>query len=320
MLHLVLNQPIKIHFFKTMKIKHILSSIALTASAVVQAQYTDVINSNRPGQSQSAFAVGKSVIQVESGINGFHEKHNLLGTESGGAFADLNLRWGLFLEQLELNGKIQYQADEYLTALGSENRSGIKSASLGFKYLIYDPYKYYEDKVNVYSWKANHRFKWHQLIPAVSAFAGANYNPEYPYAYQIDQKISPKAALITQNQFSGNWVLVLNFIADNITSSTPTYAYIATLTKGFNQRWSGFIENQGIKSDYYSDAILRGGAAYLINKNLQVDASISTNFKDTPSVLYGGAGVSWRFDKYYKPVKLEPKKKGKDAKNYKTKK
>jgi hypothetical protein len=30
-----------------------------------------------------------------------------------------------------------------------------------------------------------------------------------------------------------------------------------------------------------------GGAAYLINNNLQIDASISTNFKDTPTVLYG---------------------------------
>jgi hypothetical protein len=46
-----------------------------------------------------------------------------------------------------------------------------------------------------------------------------------------------------------------------------------------------FVENQ--VCDFYSDAILRGGAAYLINNNLQIDASISTNFKDTPTVLYG---------------------------------
>jgi hypothetical protein len=35
-----------------------------------------------------------------------------------------------------------------------------------------------------------------------------------------------------------------------------------------------------------------GGAAYLINNNLQIDA---TNFKDTPTVLYGGIGFSWRY-------------------------
>jgi hypothetical protein len=52
----------------------------------------------------------------------------------------------------------------------------------------------------------------------------------------------------------------------------------------------GLVENQGFKRIFYSDAILRGGAAYLINNNLQIDASISTNFKDTPTVLYGGIG------------------------------
>ena len=31
------------------------------------AQYTDVINSNRPGETMSAYAVGKSVIQAEIG-------------------------------------------------------------------------------------------------------------------------------------------------------------------------------------------------------------------------------------------------------------
>ena len=77
-----------------------------------------------------------------------------------------------------------------------------------------------------------------------------------------------------------------------------------TLTRGFNEKWSGFIENQGFKSDFYSDAIVRGGAAYLLNKDMQIDASISTNFKDTPSVLYGGVGFSWRYDANYKDVKI----------------
>jgi hypothetical protein len=54
----------------------------------------------------------------------------------------------------------------------------------------------------------------------------------------------------------------------------------------------------------FSDAILRGGAAYLINNNLQIDASISTNFKDTPTVLYGGIGFSWRYDGNYKEVRI----------------
>lgn len=37
---------------------------------------------------------------------------------------------------------------------------------------------------------------------------------------------------------------------------------------------------------------------------MQLDASISTNFKDTPSVLYGGVGVSWRYDGNYKEIRI----------------
>jgi outer membrane putative beta-barrel porin/alpha-amylase len=115
--------------------------------------------------------------------------------------------------------------------------------------------------------------------------------------------------LITQNLFGGGkWVFVTNIIADYITTDYPSYGYVLTLTHGFNDKWSGFIENQGYKSDFYSDAILRGGAAYLINQNLQVDASISTNFKNTPSVMYGGVGVSWRYDGSYKEKQMEFKK------------
>ena len=33
----------------------------------IHAQYTDVINSNRPGSSQSAFSVGTNVLQFELG-------------------------------------------------------------------------------------------------------------------------------------------------------------------------------------------------------------------------------------------------------------
>jgi hypothetical protein len=47
----------------------------------------------------------------------------------------------------------------------------------------------------------------------------------------------------------------------------PSY-YTLTLTR-FNDKWSGFVENQGFKSDFYSDAIVRGGAAYLLNKDMR---------------------------------------------------
>jgi len=48
---------------------------------------------------------------------------------------------------------------------------------------------------------------------------------------------------------------------------------------------------------------------------MQIDASISTNFKNTPSVLYGGIGFSWRYDGWYKEKLEMTFKKDKKAKN-----
>ncbi len=286
------------------------------------SQKTDEINSNRPGESQGAFSVGKSIFQVEAGITGIREKHSLLYTETRGANVDLNLRWGLLFEQLEFNLQITHQTDQFTTILGTESRSALKKGLVGAKFMFYDPYKYRKDKPNLYSWKANNRFKWNQFIPALALYAGANLNFTSPYAFKNEPVVSPKITLITQNQFSGGYVLVTNIIADKFTTEFPSYGYIVTLTKGFNEHWSGFLENQGYKSDYYADSILRTGAAYLLNKNTQIDASISSNFKDTPSILYGGIGVSWRYDKNYKNIRLEDKskKEKKSKKDDKTKK
>lgn len=294
------------------KIKILFLGVLFMIPSIHYGQHTDQINSNRPGETMSAFAVGKSVIQIETGIYGIKEKHNLLNYDANGFGIDATLRWGLFMEKLELIADLQYQNEKFTTLFNNTNRSALKQTVLGAKYLIYDPFKNYEKKINVYSWKANHAFNWHQLIPAVSVFAGANFTmADNPYSFSPKSSISPKIMLITQNHLGdGTWVFVTNIIADYISTDYPSYGYVLTLTKGFNDKWSGFVENQGFKSDFYSDAIVRGGAAYLLNKDMQIDASISTNFKDTPTVLYGGIGFSWRYDANYQEVRMSLDKGG----------
>lgn len=288
------------------KIKTLLISAIFMIPSIHYGQHTDQINSNRPGETMSAFAVGKSVIQVEAGIYGIKENHSLLNYDANGFGLDVTLRWGVFMEKLELIADLQYQNEKFTTLFNSSNRSALKQTVLGAKYLIYDPFKNYEKKINVFSWKANRKFNWHQLIPAVSVFAGANFTmADNPYSFSPESNISPKVMLITQNHLGdGSWVFVTNIIADYVTTDFPSYGYVLTLTRGFNDKWSGFIENQGFKSDFYSDAIVRGGAAYLLNKDMQIDASISTSLKDTPSILYGGVGFSWRYDANYQEVRM----------------
>ncbi|MWB96646.1 transporter [Flavobacterium sp. GA093] len=290
-----------------LKIKKLVFAGTLLLPQLFFAQYTDVINSNRPGETMSAFSVGKTVIQAEMGIYGINEKHELLDYKGSGFGTDLTFRYGAFLEKLEFIADIQYQLENFTTPYTDYKKNDFRQTILGAKYLIYDPFKGYEKTANIYSYKANHAFNWRQLVPAVAVFAGANFTfKDNPYSFSPDGSISPKIMLITQNHFGdGRWVLVGNFIADYISTDYPSYGYVLTLTRGFNSNWSGFIENQGYKSDFYSDALVRGGAAYLIGKNMQIDASVTTNFKDTPSIFYGGLGFSWRYDAKYKEVQLK---------------
>jgi hypothetical protein len=278
--------------------------ITVFTTSILNAQFTDVINSNRPGKSISTFSVGKTVIQAEMGFYESTEKQDFLGYETKGIGSELSLRYGAFLEQLEFNLDLQYQNDTYKTDIENINRKAFKQTTLGVKYLIYDPNKNYEEKINVYSWKANHKFSFRSLIPSVGVYAGLNINlSKNEFSFSTDPKISPKAMLITQNQF-GKFVFVTNLIADKISTDYPSYGYILTLTRGFTPRWTGFLETQAYMSDFYADNVARGGAAYLIQENIQIDANFGVNFKNTPSILVAGIGISWRFDENYNEVML----------------
>lgn len=276
---------------------------AMLLSAQGYSQYTDVINSNRPGRSMAAFSVGQTVFQTEFGIYGVTEDHSILNTETNGFGSELSIRYGAFLEQLEFIAELEYRSDKVESATTSIKRSALKTTTVGAKYLVYDPHKKASTKKpNLYSWKANNSFSWKELIPAIGVYAGVNINlTDNEFTFKDDAMISPKVMLITQSQFGKN-VFVTNIISERFNSEFPSYSYVATLTHGFNEKWSAMLESQGIKSDFYSDLIFRGGAAYLLAENFQIDAAVGASTKTTPSIIVASIGFSWRFDEMYMPT------------------
>ncbi|TBN17630.1 transporter [Hyunsoonleella pacifica] len=283
-------------------LKHILISSVFIFSNIIFAQYTEVINSNRPGMSRSAFSVGTNVLQFEVGPYYLKEERTPLPKyEVSGLGVDFSARYGLFLEELEINIEGNYQNDTFtnFSTFTTENkRSNFRYLTVGAKYLVFDPYKNAESqKPNLYSWKANHSFKWKSLIPAVAVYVGANYDTKNnPYTASGIEGFSPKIMIATQNNFNGGWVFVMNLIKDRIGTDQSDFTYILTLTHSFSPKWVVFGETQGIKSDFYADNLLRFGGAYLWDKNFQLDTAVTFNTKDTPSVLNLTFGASYRFD------------------------
>lgn len=295
-----------------MHLQKVLILIVLCLSLPATAQYTETINSNRPGNSQGAFSVGTGVLQLETGVKKGTDTHSLLDTETDLLGIEYALRYGILFPELELILNGSYLSSTINYELKGEPRTyeiqNFSSNTFGVKYLVYDPHRNGDigREVNLYSWDANQRFDWTQLIPAVSIYAGVNLALEdNPYLYRGEGRFTPKVALISQNNWAGGWVFVVNVIADKIGEEFPSYIGIATLTHSFNARFAAFGEFHGIISDLYSDEIFRAGLAYLFHKNFQADISGLFSFKDTPSRWQIELGISYRLDMHKKDFYLE---------------
>lgn len=282
-------------------IKPTLILIVSLITCQAYSQYTDVINSNRPGTSRSAFSVGTNIAQLEMGPYMIKEKRTPSPSYKVSGFGiDFSARYGLFVEQLELNIEGTYQNDtkRFTNSITESKRSNFKYLTFGAKYLVYDPYKNPEKtRPNLYSWRANHSFRWRSLIPAVSIYLGAHFDTkDNPYITSSVSGISPKIMIATQHNLAGGWVFVMNFMKDRIGTNQSDFQYILTLTHSFSPKWVIFGETQAIKSEFYADNIFRLGGAYLWSDNFQLDTALTFNTKDTPAVFGINFGASYRFD------------------------
>ena len=298
-----------------------LTIILLSISQNVCSQYTDAINSNKPSESFSAFSVGKDVIQLETNISIFNQKNKLLNNKLKGSSVDFSVRYGVFKEEFEIITFGNYQYDLISNLPGDNSRllfrHYFRELKIGLKYLILDPLKDYDESPNVYSYRANQKFKWKKLIPAISLMSGINYDSnENPYIKYRSNNLSPFILLSTQNNFNNNMVFITNFLFNRISNSNKSFEYIITVTKALNPNLVIFIENKNVESDYLSYKTLRLGLAYLINKNMQFHASLSADSNEEGDIMSQPAfftdnrksinfGFSYRLD-FHEDKLLEP--------------
>jgi hypothetical protein len=300
---------------------YILSAFCgILLSSFAHAQYTEVINSNRPSRSMGAFSVGKNVYQWEQGISFRQGDFNSFYNASyAGIGTRMQLRVGLFKDQLELLSTLDYQMDElsYQNAVGNinVNRKGLRDFSAGAKYLVYDPFRNTEKyKPNLYSYHANNRIRWRDLIPAVSVYAGAQFATGGIYPYQenfyslynfnyypiTEPTVSASGMLILQQHLKPGLVIVHNIGMRYITADIKQKQLIGTLTYSTRSKWSFYGEYQVDDSPLYRDLSLGTGVAYLLKNDLQIDLALQHSLKTTPKLFSAGVGVSYRIDRHNK--------------------
>ncbi len=276
----------------------------------VAAQYTEVINSRRPGFSDSPYSVGTKVYQVEGGLfykdvgNYLFYDQNLEESFSYSANSfgtDIMLRTGQFFERLEFNldmAILSESRDYSRPADSSASGFGFSKLTLGAKYLLYKP-EYTDKTKEIRSWKARHSFDKRRLIPAVGVYAGLNTNL-LTDLYKNRDGVSPRFAVFTQNDLSERLIVLLNFIMDYAFTDQAENSYIITATYALNQKFSVFGENQGFfRKNVPNDFQFGAGGAYLINKDMQADLSARMIFDERGDNTYIiGGGISWRLDRH----------------------
>lgn len=280
-------------------IKKFFLLLLICFSVFLQAQYTEIINSNRPGFSESPFSVGTGVYQFESSL--FYRNADATPTFSNPqAFGlDLHFRTSFFLEKLELNLSTSLQQDKIAfknVFESSRNKFGLGQFTLGAKYLVYEP-KYTEKGKVIRSWNKRHSFDMKRWIPYASAYVGINFGSFLNDPHERGG-ITPKVGVLLQNEFSHQFNFITNVYYNYIGSDYTEWSYILTATYNFNKRWSGFIEHQALFNKQEKQSNLGGGLAYLFNKDLQINASLRGVFQQESLGVYSSLGVSYRLDNH----------------------
>jgi hypothetical protein len=272
--------------------------LILLGFSCIYSQYTDVINSNKPGFSESPYSVGTGVYQFESSL--FLRDTSIEPTFSvPQSFGfDILFRTSFLLEKLELNVQASYQRDKVAFKnifISDYFSTGFSKFTIGAKYLVFQ--KEYEDKSKeVRSWKRRNAFDKKRLIPSVAIYAGLNTDLLNDIYKTGD--MSPKAGILLQNDLSTDFNIITNFYYDKIGTEFSELSYIITATISFNDQWSTFFENQTVFKKHQNSTNLATGLAYLATRNLQVNTSARFLFEGKSKGLYAGLGISYRINRH----------------------
>ena len=147
-----------------MKLQHILT-LCLLLSFKGFSQYTETINSNRPGASQGAFAVGKNVLQFEIGGKISDLSHvNFKNSTMNETQLNYIIRYGFLKNKLEVIINGAYNQNKSINKFISEDvieEKILNKQTLGFKYLVFDPFKNKKwHSVSLLSWKKIRRIRF----------------------------------------------------------------------------------------------------------------------------------------------------------------
>ncbi len=265
-------------------------------TSIGNAQYTNVINANKPGNTETPFAVGTNIFQFENATSYGSFKQNGIKTKS--IKNDFDFRYGVWKEKLEVSLTHKFRSSNL--SPGSQNRTGTEVLALGAKYLVFN-YIQKETPELKRSWKKRHAFKTNGLIPSVAV--SAHFNTPLNNSSFGNSGSSFSTAVITQNHISKELRVNNQFEYNFIGSDLPEFIYSLSgsyvLFRRFNPytefRFHNLTPKNSDSFNYYS---FGAGVPFLVNRDLSVATHFNYNFGKDISGFEFGINASYRIDKH----------------------
>lgn len=238
------------------------------------AQYQETIASDRPGQSNSPYTVGKMVFQLQTGIqfgggNGDNYKRNDFELP---AF----IRFGI-TDKIEVNTLWGFRNSK-TERFFETTSSGLNVANFGLRFNIFEE----TEKAPAVGFEFTYKTK----------MIGEDFRPDYP---------ATKFNIMASKGISDLLSLTANLGADfNGNSSQPNGFYTLNLVLSVTDELSVFFENYSFFNGDYFDTYFDFGGAYVLNPHLQLDLYGGFGYNNDIFDYFVSGGVSYRIVKWRK--------------------
>jgi hypothetical protein len=238
----------------------------------------DLINADRPGIADGSTVVGPKTFQIESGIqaefrrDGDSREHTL--------FVPTLLRFGIDRHwEVRLEGNTYTRVTSFQSTVTTNETSGFAPLSLGFKYHIYNSNQFSLGTiVRIFPEWGSKEFRTQHATGDIRLAADWNFAPH------LKLSLNPNIGVARYEDDQGR-LFTAGLFAVTL-NSNPTKKLNPFIDLGV--QWPEEKNGQ-------TSAILDGGLAYIIGRNLQVDAAIGTRVHgETGPQPFIGFGISWR--------------------------
>lgn len=257
--------------------KRILLSLALVATTIATAQSPkneEALITDRPDATESPYTVGTGNLQLETGALFTNNGDDDFRTEST-VFNTGLLRYGLN-ETIELRLGWDY-ANERISSNGNElsDVSGFTPLLLGAKFEL----------ANENGWMPQIGLLTHLRLPFTAAEEFRPENTGIEMIFSFDHTLSDKDGI------------AYNLGARIADDRSLEYLYTIAYGYSFTDKWGAYAELYGaFPENTQAYHLWDAGITYLVNNNLQLDATIGGGFQGsaTDQNLLVSAGLSYR--------------------------